>query len=79
MKKKKENFVSDHALIRIAERVHGIDMEKIREDALPDRVKQACRVKASSIFYDGFTYMIRGGVVVTVIPGRSSSRPKKKN
>jgi hypothetical protein len=60
--------VTDHAILRWLERVHGIDMEffrnQVREIAGP-----AAAVGASALRRDGFTYVISPtGTVVSVVP-----------
>lgn len=68
--------VSDHALVRYIERVHGIDIDQLRE-IVADLVREAAEVGATKFSVDGFTYAIahqrigNEAVVTTVLPGAS--------
>ena len=59
--------VSDHALLRYLERVHGIDVEAARREII-----DICRVAASlgnrTKVHDGHVYVIDGCWVTTVMP-----------
>lgn len=79
-----DKIVTDHALLRWLERVHGIDMEKFRCD-LDVIVRDAVRAGAKALNRDGFKYVIENGKLVTVLtpekwerkPGpRSKFRPR---
>lgn len=60
--------VTDHALVRWLERVHGMDMEFFR-DQIRAIAGPAAAVGASGWKRDGFIYVISpGGAVVTVKP-----------
>lgn len=65
--------VTDHAVLREIERVHGIDVEKIRKH-IAKRVAGAVAQGACGVLSDGVRYIIRGGSVVTVLPGDRSHR-----
>jgi hypothetical protein len=67
-----ERIVSDHALIRWLERAHGMDMQSFRRQ-LADRVRGAAQAGATSIVIDGFTFVLKDGVLVTVVPGKKIS------
>jgi hypothetical protein len=61
-------YVTDHALIRYIERVHGIDLEDIRAE-----VARVCERAAGvsgnvTIRSDGHFFECRDGAVVTVTP-----------
>jgi hypothetical protein len=60
--------VTDHALIRYIERVHGIDLEDVRAEVA--RVcEQAAGVSGNvTIRADGHFFECRDGTVVTVTP-----------
>jgi len=63
---KKPN-VSDHALIRYCERVHGIDFDEMREAIMTENVKAAIRMGAKSVKANGITLRIAGSTIVTVV------------
>ena len=57
--------VTDHAVLRWLERVHGIDVEFFRNEIVKI-AGPAAAVGASGLTRDGFSYVIRAGAVVTV-------------
>jgi hypothetical protein len=60
--------VSDHAVLRWLERVHGIDVEFFR-DQVREIAGPAAAVGASALTRDGFVYVISPtGTVVSVVP-----------
>lgn len=67
--------VCDHALLRYIERVHGIDLETLRDDirrAVKDSVQQV-KVRGAAIGYMKGDYVFvvaRGRLVVTVYPAQ---------
>lgn len=65
--------VTDHALIRYLERVQGIDMEWIRRH-VAKKCAGLTSVRAAKI--DGFLYVMRDGVVVTVRPIKENNARK---
>lgn len=71
--------VSDHALVRWLERGHGIEMEAFRE-MLAGKVANAVAAGASSVKIDGLCFILRRGVLVTVMdkPHQKSSRRRHK-
>ena len=71
--KKSKKFVTDHAFVRIMERVHGINIDEMKGKCIPDRVKEACNLGAASIFIGGFTYIIKERKVITVVEGKRCS------
>lgn len=62
----KNKGVTDHFLLRYIERVHGVDMQKLREHVLTDKMKLALKSGAKSVTTDGFRYIIEDGQLVTV-------------
>lgn len=52
-------IVTDHALIRWLERVHGIPMEAFRS-ILNQIVSDGLDTKASSLIKEGYVYILRG-------------------
>jgi hypothetical protein len=67
--------ISDHALVRFLERAGGLDVEEVC-DAIASSLERARAtaeaIKADNytIVADGLSYVVRRGVVVTVIDGR---------
>jgi hypothetical protein len=57
--------VTDHAVLRWLERVHGIDVEFFR-DQIREIAGPAAAVGASGLKHAGFLYVISGGTVITV-------------
>lgn len=60
-----QKIMTDHALLRYIERVYGVDVEKIRDDAVTDMVKAAIAAGANVINIDGVKFLIKNGVIVT--------------
>lgn len=59
--------ISDHALIRWMDRVHGVPMETFRAD-LEETVRSALGGGTCRLVRDGFVYVIDRGYLVTVKP-----------
>lgn len=70
--------VSDHALIRWLERVHGVDMEYFRNQILLI-VDEAAQAGALSITIDGFCYLIDPDrrSVITIVDGGPGNKNKR--
>ncbi len=65
--KTSEIRVSDHALVRYLERRYKLHTDELRAEILtPDRVA-AIKAGASRISCKGFDFVVKNGVVVTVI------------
>jgi hypothetical protein len=58
--------VTDHFLLRYIERVHGVDMQKLREHILTDKMKLALHSGAKSVTSNGYRYIIEDGQFITV-------------
>jgi hypothetical protein len=69
-------IVSDHALIRYLERVHGIDMEFFRQCAATE-AEDAAKAGARAAKIGDNWFMMDGHVLVTVLP--SGKRPKSRD
>ena len=68
---KKPVWVTDHALVRVLERVGGFEIERLRRD-IARRVQAAVDAGAGAVVLDGFVYIIgradeRGPAVTTVL------------
>lgn len=61
--------ITDHALLRWLERVHGIDVDGFRQ-RLHDESKPYLDAGAKAWTRGGATYIARGGRLVTVKTGR---------
>lgn len=59
--------ITDHAVLRYIERVHGVDVEKIRSQLLTDAVKLAARTGASKVKRHDCTLVLKSDAVVTVV------------
>ncbi len=59
--------VSDHALLRFIERVHGVDIEAIRSSIMSSRIVEAIKLGATSVTVDGVKMIVRDGVIITVV------------
>ena len=64
-----EPKVSEHALLRYIERVHGIDMKELENIILTEKVKNAMFLGATSVTCDGYRYVLKDNVVITVTEG----------
>ena len=63
-----EVIVSDHALVRYIERVHGYDLTPIREMLLTDAVRTAARMGCRTVKLGcGARVKLRGHTIITVL------------
>ena len=60
--------ISDHALVRWLERVHGVDIDKLRELVLTKKQIDMVRTGAHKIKTDRYIFIIENNTVVTVLP-----------
>jgi len=73
--------VSDHALVRFLERAGGLDVEDLRE-RLTISLARAAEAAAAlgavdfTVKADGLSYLVCGGVVVTVLPEHATARAR---
>lgn len=71
-------IVTDHAVLRYIERVHGVDVDQLRA-IIAGIVKEAAEAGATRYSVDGFTYAIshrthtKEVAVTTVLPAPSPS------
>lgn len=68
--------VSDHALLRYIERVHGIEIEEIRSWLL-EKADAAIRLGAYAVQLQDCRLVIKGATVVTVVTEEKVEKPKK--
>lgn len=60
--------ITEHAMLRYLQRVHGIDLEQVQREMLPANVEERIRTLGSGLFpVDGFSLRVRDGQVVTVV------------
>lgn len=59
--------ISDHALLRYIERVHGIDVDGMKAELLTDTMVLAIKNGANAVKSSEGTFMIKGSTVVTFI------------
>lgn len=63
-----EPLISDHAIIRYLERVKGFDIEAIKKEMMPDKLRNVIGTLNSGKFPTGeFTAVVRDKLVVTVV------------
>jgi len=68
--KKKEIYVSEHALVRYFERVKGFDIEEIKKEILSDSIKQMLSVLGGTGQYpneNGYGVILDNFRVTTII------------
>jgi hypothetical protein len=59
--------VTDHAVLRYLERLHGLDIEAVRAE-IASTVWRAALAGATGVRHGGLIYRLQDGVVVTVTP-----------
>jgi len=62
--------ISDHALVRFLERVHGIDMNSIRESILTPQLVKLCQTFGNGEFPirdDSVRAVVQNGTIVTIL------------
>lgn len=69
--------VSDHAILRYLERVRGLDVESIRAEII-GIVRPAAGVSAKRLSVGGFTYILDGQHVITVLGGSTPNGARVK-
>lgn len=68
--------ISDHALLRYIERVHGIDVDAMKNALLTETVVLAIKSGATAVKSPAGTMVIKGSTVVTFLD--PDMRPKRK-
>lgn len=64
----KEIVVSEHALVRYFERVKQFDLEVVKKELLPEKVKEQIAVLGDGRYpVDSFKIVIKNNTVVSVI------------
>lgn len=58
--------VTDHALLRWLERVHGIDIDFFRQQLL-DETRDYIATGAATVRKDGVVYIFKNGKLITVL------------
>lgn len=63
----KDPLVTDHAVLRYLERVHGLDMSKVREEILSPQLEAAIRFTQTGRFKsDGLVYAFKDYALQTI-------------
>jgi hypothetical protein len=65
--------VSDHALLRWLERIHGIDIERLRTAVLTENQLKAFAAGASAVQSQGHRFIVKNKTLITIAP--MGSRP----
>lgn len=68
--------ITDHALLRYMERVHGIDVSKLKAELLSDALVSAIKAGATAMQTPEGTFVINGASVTTFLS--KEMRPKRK-
>lgn len=66
--------VSDHAVLRYAERICGLDVDGLRE-RIWQQARSAAGMGAEKTTVNGITFVIQKGVVVTVVSSTALPEP----
>lgn len=66
--------VTDHAVLRYLERVHGLDVDFFR-GVIAAQVAEGVRYGATAVHVDGVKFVLVGASVVTVIEGSGFVNP----
>jgi hypothetical protein len=69
--------VTDHALVRYLERVHGVDMEALRK-RIGRKVRKAVSHGANGVRIKGVSFKLIDNRVITVRPPYARSRNKNR-
>ncbi|MEM1077436.1 MAG: hypothetical protein AAGI09_02815 [Pseudomonadota bacterium] len=72
--KKPRIHITDHALVRYAEEVAGLDLDPVREH-IAQEVARGVDMRAIGVRKTGYVYKLEGTKVVTITP---SSKPNKR-
>ncbi len=68
--KKSRVHVTDHAVLRYLERVHGVDMEGLRR-RIGKTVDTAVKAGANGLMFEGVKYRLHKNTVITIVAGES--------
>lgn len=60
-------IISDHAFVRWLERVHGLDVDRLKDTMADETIEAAAALGAHAVKKNGVKYIINGGRVVTVV------------
>lgn len=73
-----EPKISEHALLRYIERVHGVDLDLLRESILTPPIVAAIQSGASAVTVSGVKFIVRDNVMVTVLGEEPRLKRKDK-
>lgn len=71
-----EPRLSDHALLRYLERVKGVDVESARREIMTPSIVAAVKAMATSVLVNGARFLVREGVIVTIMETEKKPRLK---
>lgn len=78
-----EPIVSEHAMLRYLQHVHGLDLEALKQEMLPEQLVTQINTLGSGRLPSakGTHLVVKKRVVITVIPPETTTAqsPKKKN
>lgn len=66
---KNASLITDHAFVRYAERVEGLDIDAMKSHIATPDIVAAIRGGATALKKNNFTYVIGNGKLVTVVRG----------
>jgi hypothetical protein len=69
--------ISDHALLRYIERVHGVNIDQLRETILSPNIVKAIQAGAGAVIVQGIKLIVNGFTIVTVLG--EDQRVKRKD
>jgi hypothetical protein len=74
-----EPYISDHAVLRYLERVHGIDVEAIRKTMMSPAVHAAVMIGGDTVkLSSGARLKLQGHVVQTVLSREMAERDNRR-
>jgi uncharacterized coiled-coil DUF342 family protein len=66
--KSNKTGITDHALLRYLERIHGFDTEEVRKKLMTDSLRKCMETyKTGKVTENSITYIFRDNVVVTIM------------
>lgn len=69
-----EPFISDHAVVRYLERVKGLDIEAIKKEMMPDKLRAMIDTLVSGKFpTEEFTAVVKDKLVITVVTPKNQT------
>ena len=80
-RKKKNVVVSEHAILRYLERVHGVDIEALKQEIMPDSIKDSIETVGSGRYPVNGTHtlLVKQFVVSTILTKEPKEPKEPKN